>query len=623
MLTWDSIGHQVYRKPIPTATNYWTYDGIGKLTSNYDTTATKVLQFPDQAKSGGIRFGNAGFLTGGVVPGYNLIDMMTTSDNKGRQSIFGMMNESIRISAHGFLNTLTAMFDTSLFSLSIHRSTLNMDENALWANVNLGTAVYPWDSTFLNNLQLKNLSGSGSILGIDGSGNVIKTTVGESSKWTEDLTGTHHYLYPNNATDSIGIGFSFPIHKLDVLGDINAVVLGDKTAISGYSPTGTAIYGYTGSVGTAVNGFSPNGTGVEGYSPIGTGVQGYSGSGAALYGISHTGHAGWFTGRVRIDTMELIKAKLRTGLDTILMINHDTVYKQILPTGTTYTGTSPINVLGSVISADTSTSKTGLTTLYQNSLKQNTGSYELTTNKITDSHRSTSATKYYNAVSANAIIDSVAALKQNTGSYELSTNKSNVTGTSIVKYATQNLVKTYADSIKGTVTSATVGLNNLVNYLQVKVADSNKTASGNYVTRKRLDSIAALKLNINNPAPTGVVANASFHKVISDSAVSAGYHGYGNSSTAITVYCTRGNMMGITRTGNCTVTLAGMVAGQTVKIIFTYESSATAYTVAFSPTVKWPGGTALTFTNTSGAIDVVAIFYDGTNYYATGLAAFQ
>jgi hypothetical protein len=167
------------------------------------------------------------------------------------------------------------------------------------------------------------------------------------------------------------------------------------------------------------------------------------------------------------------------------------------------------------------------------------------------------------------------------------------------------------------------GLGNVVNYLQVKVADSNKTIPGNYVTRKRDDSIAALKAPIANPTFTGKVGNSSYHKITADSAVLAGYKALGNSSTAITIYASQSNMFGITRTGSCTVTLFGMVAGQTIKIIFTHEASASAYTVAFSPTVKWPGGTALTFTNTSGAIDVVAIFYDGGNYYATGLAAFN
>lgn len=45
--------------------------------------------------------------------------------------------------------------------------------------------------------------------------------------------------------------------------------------------------------------------------------------------------------------------------------------------------------------------------------KQASGSYEVTTNKVTDSKRSTSTTKYYNAVTSNAQIDSIGGLKWN------------------------------------------------------------------------------------------------------------------------------------------------------------------------------------------------------------------
>jgi hypothetical protein len=47
------------------------------------------------------------------------------------------------------------------------------------------------------------------------------------------------------------------------------------------------------------------------------------------------------------------------------------------------------------------------------------------------------------------------------------------------------------------------GLPNVTNDKQVKVADSNKTVAGNYVTGKRLDSIAALKQNILTNPVTG------------------------------------------------------------------------------------------------------------------------
>jgi hypothetical protein len=49
---------------------------------------------------------------------------------------------------------------------------------------------------------------------------------------------------------------------------------------------------------------------------------------------------------------------------------------------------------------------------------------------------------------------------------------------------------------------------------------------------------------------------------------------------------------------------------------FIHAANANAYTVTFPGTVLWAGGTAFNPTDTSGAIDVVTFFYDGTNYLA-------
>jgi uncharacterized protein (TIGR02145 family) len=100
--------------------------------------------------------------------------------------------------------------------------------------------------------------------------------------------------------------------------------------------------------------------------------------------------------------------------------------------------------------------------------------------------------------------------KQPTGSYELSTNKVNVTSTSTVTYPTSARAKAYADSvaalkqanlvsttnIKSINGSSILGSGNLTVTASggVNLADSNKTAAGNYVTRKRLDSLELLNL---------------------------------------------------------------------------------------------------------------------------------
>lgn len=67
-------------------------------------------------------------------------------------------------------------------------------------------------------------------------------------------------------------------------------------------------------------------------------------------------------------------------------------------------------------------------------------------------------------------------------------------------------------------------------------------------------------------------------------------------------------------TGNVTLTLSNPVAGASyiIKII----QSSTARTVTWPAAVLWPGGTAPTITATTDAIDIVSLYYDGTNYLA-------
>ena len=90
----------------------------------------------------------------------------------------------------------------------------------------------------------------------------------------------------------------------------------------------------------------------------------------------------------------------------------------------------------------------------------------------------------------------------------------------------------------------------------------------------------------------------------------------GNSSTSITVDANLRNFHQVIRTGSCTVTLTSPRTGSNprVTIVFVHEASTNAYTVAFSPVPLWSGGTAPTFTNTSSAIDMVSLIWDGAHW---------
>jgi hypothetical protein len=69
-------------------------------------------------------------------------------------------------------------------------------------------------------------------------------------------------------------------------------------------------------------------------------------------------------------------------------------------------------------------------------------------------------------------------------------------------------------------------------------------------------------------------------------------------------------------TGTVTLTFTNVVAGGSyaLKII----QGATARTLTWPTGTKWPGGTPITLSTNSGAIDLVTLFYDGTSYYAVG-----
>lgn len=97
----------------------------------------------------------------------------------------------------------------------------------------------------------------------------------------------------------------------------------------------------------------------------------------------------------------------------------------------------------------------------------------------------------------------------------------------------------------------------------------------------------------------------------------------GNSGTSKTIDWTASNKQKITTTGSCTLTFTAPSGPCNLLLKIVHEASASSYTYTWPATVKWPGATALTTTNTSGAVDIVSFYYDGTNYYAQGAANFS
>ena len=88
----------------------------------------------------------------------------------------------------------------------------------------------------------------------------------------------------------------------------------------------------------------------------------------------------------------------------------------------------------------------------------------------------------------------------------------------------------------------------------------------------------------------------------------------GNSSTAVTLAETNGNVQTFTMTGNCTFTMpsgSGLQAGTSMTLILTQDGTGSR-TGAFT-SVKWAGGTAPTLTTTATTgIDILTFYtFDG------------
>jgi len=72
-------------------------------------------------------------------------------------------------------------------------------------------------------------------------------------------------------------------------------------------------------------------------------------------------------------------------------------------------------------------------------------------------------------------------------------------------------------------------------------------------------------------------------------------------------------------TGNCTFTLSNPVVGATYLLKLTQDVTGTR-TGTFPATVKTPGGTGITLSTGAGEVDVITLFWDGTDYLTnTGL----
>jgi hypothetical protein len=91
----------------------------------------------------------------------------------------------------------------------------------------------------------------------------------------------------------------------------------------------------------------------------------------------------------------------------------------------------------------------------------------------------------------------------------------------------------------------------------------------------------------------------------------------GSSGTTKTVNWNNGNKQNLTLTDNCTITFTAP-PGPCNLLLKAVNFGA--FTPTFSPVPKWPGGTPPTWT--ASGTDILALYYDGTNYYGQASIAF-
>ena len=100
----------------------------------------------------------------------------------------------------------------------------------------------------------------------------------------------------------------------------------------------------------------------------------------------------------------------------------------------------------------------------------------------------------------------------------------------------------------------------------------------------------------------------------------SGLYDNGNSGASPTVDWSKGDRQKITISAAATLVWANAVAGQVLTLEM-IENGTGNFTIAL-PSMKWPGGSAATWTTSPNALNILTVLFDGTNYLAQGSAGY-
>jgi hypothetical protein len=144
---------------------------------------------------------------------------------------------------------------------------------------------------------------------------------------------------------------------------------------------------------------------------------------------------------------------------------------------------------------------------------------------------------------------------------------------------------------------------------------TTEITAGDNITVTQPDSAGAFEIGFSNPLTNPVnVNNQSINDPVFKGYSELVYTGLSTSGT-LTPDVSNGNVQVVTLSGNITInSLSGVANGDSVTIIIKQPGAGGPYTL--SSTMKFAGGSK-TLSTTANAIDVLSIFYDGTDYLAS------
>lgn len=118
---------------------------------------------------------------------------------------------------------------------------------------------------------------------------------------------------------------------------------------------------------------------------------------------------------------------------------------------------------------------------------------------------------------------------------------------------------------------------------------------------------------------TATSATSAFGQVTGKTLGLAEYNA-GNSGSSTTINWSNGQNQRLTLTANCSLSFSNPVAGMTAKLKLIQDSTGSR-TVTW-PTIRWAGGTPPTLSTAANKVDIVTLYYDGSEYFGVAVIGF-